>query len=237
MFFAADYRRMAREILKGNWTLAVVVGLVSGLLGADIAGGFGGASSGRAASENSGISSNFGQLFPESIYDFLRTFSFYIGTILLVWILVVIIIGGAVTLGYAEFNLELTDRRNPQFSTLFSHIHRLSAGFCMQILRALYVFLWALLLIIPGIVAHLSYAMTPYIMAENPEYGANEAIGISKRLMYGHKWRFFCLQFSFIGWALLCLLTLGIGFLWLHPYSEAANAAFFRDIAGVQDGV
>lgn len=231
VFFAADYRRMARETLRGNWALAVIVGFVAGLLGADISGGFSTGSSSGAASE-SGASDKLGLLFSEHVLRFLIPFFIGLGTIILIWVIIRIIIGGAITLGYARFNLELLDRRNPSFDVLFSQLHRLGAGFCMQFLRTLYTFLWALLFIIPGIVAHYRYVMTPYIMAEYPEYGANEAIGISKQLMYGHKWRFFCLQLSFIGWALLCVLTLGIGFLWLLPYKEAANAAFYRDISG-----
>ncbi|HHU72379.1 MAG TPA: DUF975 family protein, partial [Clostridiales bacterium] len=57
------------------------------------------------------------------------------------------------------------------------------------------------------------------------------AIGYSKEMMVGNKWRLFCMQISFIGWFFLCLLTLGIGLLWLNPYIEAANAAFYRDVS------
>lgn len=72
--------------------------------------------------------------------------------------------------------------------------------------------------------------MTSYILAENPEMSAGEAIDRSEELMKGNKWRLFCLQFSFIGWSILCAFTLGIGTLWLTPYMEAASAAFYRDI-------
>ena len=91
-------------------------------------------------------------------------------------------------------------------------------------------FLWMLLFIIPGIVAAYRYAMTSFILAENPELTAGEAINCSKELMDGNKWRLFCLNFSFIGWIILCGFTLGIGYLWLTPYEQAANAAFYRDI-------
>ena len=101
-----------------------------------------------------------------------------------------------------------------------------------MLLQAVYIFLWTLLLIIPGIMASYSYAMTGYILAEHPELTAGEAIAQSKAMMAGNRWRLFCLQFSFIGWDILCALTLGIGNLALRPYEMAAIAAFYREISG-----
>ena len=103
-----------------------------------------------------------------------------------------------------------------------------------QLLQTLYVVLWSLLFIIPGIIASYSYAMTSFILAENPEMDANEAIGRSKEMMYGNRWRLFCLHFSFIGWDILATLTLGIGNLWLVPYKQAASAAFYREVSGTE---
>ena len=97
-------------------------------------------------------------------------------------------------------------------------------------LQALYVLLWTLLLVIPGIIAALRYSMTNYILAENPEMKAGEAIDASKELMDGNKWRLFCLGFSFIGWEILAACVPVIGVLVLLPYTSAANAAFYRDI-------
>ena len=99
-----------------------------------------------------------------------------------------------------------------------------------NLLVTLYTVLWMLLFIIPGIVAAFRYSMTFYILAENPELSASEAINRSKELMDGNKWRFFCLGASFIGWIILTLFTLGIGNLFLNPYMQAAHAAFYRDI-------
>ena len=89
---------------------------------------------------------------------------------------------------------------------------------------------WTLLLIIPGIIKSYSYALTPYILVEHPEMSANEAIEESMRLMDGHKFDLFYLQLSFIGWAILSILSLGLGFFWLIPYQMTAQAAFYRDI-------
>ena len=83
---------------------------------------------------------------------------------------------------------------------------------------------------IPGIVKQFSYAMTPFIMAENPDMTANEAITASRELMDGHKGELFILDLTFIGWDLLALLTLNFGHIFLNPYRNAAHAAFYKDL-------
>ena len=94
----------------------------------------------------------------------------------------------------------------------------------------LFTFLWTLLFIIPGIIKAFSYAMSPYILEENPELSANEAIDRSRAMMKGHKFDLFWLYLSFIGWGFLCIFTLGIGLLWLMPYMQTAEAAFYEDV-------
>jgi len=140
------------------------------------------------------------------------------------------IIGGVVEMGYCSFLLKQHDGRDPQFNDLFSLFDHFGTGFAQRFLRGLYEFLWGLLLIIPGIVASYSYAMTPYILAENPNMGARDAISRSKAMMDGHKGELFMLHLSFIGWDILAALTLNIGFLWLNPYRKAAEAAFYRKL-------
>ena len=98
------------------------------------------------------------------------------------------------------------------------------------LLYYVYVFLWSLLLLIPGCIKAYSYAMTPYILKDNPEMKNNAAIEESMRIMDGHKLELFLLDLSFIGWALLSLLTCGIGFLWLTPYMNMARVNFYEDL-------
>ena len=94
----------------------------------------------------------------------------------------------------------------------------------------------ALLFIIPGIVAAVwltySFRMTFYILADHPEYGPWQAVRTSYDMMRGHKFRLFCLDFSFIGWSLLCGLTCGIGNLFLTPYVSSAESIFYLELAG-----
>ena len=153
----------------------------------------------------------------------------------LIMAVVYFVLGGVVGVGYARFNLDLVDRqKEPEIGTLFGYFTYWKTTAAAKFLQGLYVFLWSLLFVIPGIVAGYSYAMTGYILAEHPELTASEAIEQSKQMMSGNRFRLFCLQFSFIGWDLLCALTLGIGNLWLRPYKQAAEAAFYREVSGTE---
>lgn len=106
---------------------------------------------------------------------------------------------------------------------------RYTRVFCALFLVNLFTFLWTLLLIIPGIMKAFSYALTPYILLDEPELTARQAITRSCEIMEGRRWKLFCLYLSFIGWGILSLLTFGIGFLWLAPYMNASIAAFYED--------
>jgi uncharacterized membrane protein len=99
-----------------------------------------------------------------------------------------------------------------------------------NLLVGILVFLWSLLLIIPGIIASFRYAMVFYILSDNPGLDSMEAIRRSKQMMTGNKWKLFCMEWRFFWWALLSLLTFGIGFLWLVPYMMTSMAAFYEDL-------
>lgn len=99
-----------------------------------------------------------------------------------------------------------------------------------MLLMSIFVTLWSLLLVIPGIIKSFSYAMTPYILKDYPELSANQAINLSRKMMKGHKFDLFWLYLSFIGWMVLSLFTLGIGYFWLIPYMYTAQAAFYQDV-------
>ncbi len=98
------------------------------------------------------------------------------------------------------------------------------------LLMNIFIFLWSLLLLIPGIIKAFSYAMTPFILKDYPELSANQAIDLSRKMMKGHKFDLFWLNLSFIGWFFLCLVTMGIGFVWFLPYVQTANSAFYQNV-------
>ena len=98
------------------------------------------------------------------------------------------------------------------------------------ILHTVFILLWSMLLIVPGIVKSCSYAMTFFIKNDRPELSATEAITESRRMMDGFKMKYFMLQLSFIGWYIVGILCLGIGTFWVSAYVEAANAHFYEEV-------
>ena len=141
---AKDFRKIARDSLGGRWGMAVGAGFVASLLGASTAITAGGGL--NYSSTNSDVSTadyEAAQAQAQKIVDFLNSDQFVqnilpwllgMGVVLLIWLLVNLIVGGAVTLGYAQFNLNLVDDRDPHFSDIFSHIHRLWEGFLHAVL-------------------------------------------------------------------------------------------------------
>ena len=140
---------------------------------------------------------------------------------------------GLLTVGLAAFFLEALRSEKASFESFFKGFTEyLGTKFLSMILVSIYTALWAILLYIPAIVKSYAYAMTPYILLDKPELSANEAITDSRMMMRGHKWELFLLDLSFIGWILLSLLTLGILFIYVIPYMQAARAEFYRNLKG-----
>ena len=239
MKYAADFRSIARNALKGKWGIAVVAGLIASLLGAIGSNGpelnvelnEGNFNASLQILGQDVVSTNGGVEF----WPVFAGIATYIAIFAVITGIALFILGSIVEVGYMKFNLDLVDRqKEAEISTMFGYFQYWKTTACARLLQSVYVLLWSLLFIIPGIVAGYSYAMTGYILAEHPELTASEAIEQSKQMMYGHRWRLFCLQFSFIGWDLLCAMTLGIGNLWLRPYKQAAEAAFYREVSGTE---
>lgn len=104
-----------------------------------------------------------------------------------------------------------------------------------SILVGIFTILWSLLLIIPGIIKGISYSQVFFLLRDNPQLSALEAITESKIRMKGYKWKYFLLNLSFIGWAFIAIFTFGIGFLWLTPYISTANATFYNELIAPQN--
>ena len=216
----SDIRRVARENLSGNWGLSIGACLLAAIMGGMLIG------SSFLPQLNIHMENQDIESWEQFFRVTLGSTTLSVNTINLVHF----ILGGVIQLGYAQFLLKQYNRANFEVKDLFSQFERFGQAFLQRFLRILYTSLWSLLFIIPGIVKSYAYAMTPFIMAENPEMTASEAITASKEMMDGHKGELFTLDLTFIGWELLCLLTLNIGHLWLNPYKNAAYAVFYKDL-------
>ncbi len=141
-----------------------------------------------------------------------------------------LVVSGPFALGLAKVALAFSRGDEPKVELLFSGFENFVNAFLAYLLTTIFTVLWMLLLIVPGIIAAMSYSMTFFIIAEDPNISASDAIKQSQKMMDGYKMKYFRLCLRFMGWALLCILTLGIGFLWLIPYMQVTSAKFYEDI-------
>jgi uncharacterized membrane protein len=136
------------------------------------------------------------------------------------------VLSGPFLLGLVTYFINLKRENNPKIENIFSGFNNFGSALIMVI----FILLWTLLLIVPGVIACLRYSMAFYILSDNPDIGAMNALNKSKELMLHNKKKLFYLWISFIGWGLCCILTLGIGFLWFIPYMSLSMVNFYEDI-------
>ena len=189
MKISAEYRKEARDNLKGNWGTAILVCLIVALV-------------------TDGLS-------------MVPVVGWFLSTLF----------AGQFIVGELIYFIKLNRKQDAGVGSIFQDFGKnWIDNFLTYLLQQAYTILWMFLFIVPGLVKMYSYSMTMYLKSQNPQMGHNEAITLSRKLMDGNKYRLFCLHFSFIGWALLSVLTFGIGFIWLLPYMQSSIVAFYEDI-------
>lgn len=154
------------------------------------------------------------------------------GNMPFVGFLISLVITGPMALGVSIFALNISRNTNPKLENLFDGFKNFGPAFIANFLVGLYCFLWALLLIIPGIIKGYSYAMVNYILADEPGIEPSAALRKSQAMMDGNKLKLFYMHCFFFLLSLACILTLGIGFLWLVPYTHVVTAKFYDDVKG-----
>lgn len=202
-----DYKNAALAALKGNWAPAIVATIIYFAVTIIVS------------------------LLTE-IYDPETSSGAVAGLTLLGWLLLSIFGSMPLGVGYCNsLNLLLLEDNNQVTGNMlkigYGNILRNVGG---MLLVGVFTFLWTLLLIIPGIIKSLAYSMTPFILKDYPELSANQAINLSMKMMEGRKFDLFYLYLSFIGWGILALFTLGIGYLWLMPYMYTSMASFYQNV-------
>lgn len=202
----SDYRARAREALKGKYGYAILVTLIAGLV----------------VGLPSLLSTFVQELSDKSTAGSSLAFVISIAGVLFVTY--------PFTVGLTRFFVKSISEKRDVNDLVFSYKSGLSRVVITMLLETIYVFLWSLLFIIPGIVKSYSYFMVEYLLAENPTLETSRIFEISKQAMDGYKMRAFLLGLSFIGYIILSVITFGIGFIFLSPYMDMTMAVFYEDV-------
>ncbi len=141
-----------------------------------------------------------------------------------------VLLSALFTFGIISFSLKISRNEEVTYKELFSKTNLWLFFILVTLLVGIFVSLWSILLIIPGIIAAYAYRMVYFIKLDNPDIGVLEAISKSKEIMRGHKLDLFILQLSFIGWIILGAFTFGILYLWLVPYMTITECNFYNSI-------
>lgn len=218
----AELKYEVKNLLRGNWGKAILLYLIPMIILYG-SGSYGGS---RTQYNESGID-----------ISHVVTMAFSTGIISFILSLIFLLITLSATfrgfdwledpeLDFSPIKSNFTYFRSPDWWKLI----------VMYVIVNIFTFLWTLLLIIPGIVKGIAYSQTYFVYkdlndrGQADNYSLTDYITRSQQLMMGHKWRYFVLQLSFIGWWILGAITFGIGFLWIYPYYKLTMANFYRDL-------
>ena len=230
-FSSSDIKMTARERLKGNWTIAIIISVIVAVL----------SRIGTAIQEGVTISYYFTEVYPVilegRLMEAMEMTSYYAppfwtdGIVMLNTLLIV-----PLTTGVAFVFLNMMRGIKPQVKDAFSKYSIFGKCILTDIYTSVIIALWTLLLIVPGIIAAYGYALVPYIICDDENLSVTETAILSKEMMNGHKMELFVLHLSFIGWSLLSIFTFGIlEIVYVTPYRNAAIAEFYQRVKAEYD--
>lgn len=226
-----------RQLLKQNGKIAfkrnywscVAASFIIGLL----AGGSGGSNSANDSSDSGNLNI--------SLHDVPDFVWIIIGIAAILAILLAILVSSVVEVGGKRYYLENREHKTPVSQVFWGFREgRYGNNVWIIFMRNVYIALWSMLFLVPGIIKSYSYKLIPYILAENPDISKNRAFEISKQAMNGRKWDAFVLDLSFLGWEILSIFTFGIlNIFYVKPYVDATQAEFYSAIKAeaIQKGI
>jgi len=197
-----EIRQQAMSLLTGRWKVPVQVALVYFII--------------------MGLMEGPPSIFPEETA--IRALADFVSG------MASLLITGPLAFGMAYFYMNVVRQGDYSLNDMFRGFSFFKKNFILNIIIIVRVILWMVLLIVPGILAALRYSQAFYVLCDNPDLSPTEALAESSRLMEGHKGQYVMLGISFIGWALLGVITLGIGFLWITPYMGTSFALFYQEL-------
>jgi uncharacterized membrane protein len=226
MWTRQELKEKGKAAFKANYWRNVLVAFLLGLLttGTVISGRFGGSDS-----DSPDVQLAFSSLTPTQIGIIAG------GTVLIIIISVIldILVFNPLQIGCYAFFKDNVKTHNTEVNMIKVGFTDYGHKFCTMLLYSVFLALWTMLFIIPGIIKSYSYRMVPFIVQDYPDLTAKEVINKSREMMDGQKMETFKLDLSFIGWFLLALITLGLaGIFWTNPYFYNTNAALYRRLNG-----
>ncbi|MCK5811950.1 MAG: DUF975 family protein [Clostridiales bacterium] len=220
MFIRSDLKNRAKVILKTSYWYALLVSFILSLFGS---------------------SSGWGSGFSNSTKDQLGNIDLRILGIIAGLVTIASLFALAIRI-FIGYPLEVSGRKffveNARGVTDLNYLgysfrdNKYLSIVKVMFFKNLFVFLWTLLFIIPGIIKSYAYMMVPYLLADNPNLGYKEALRLSDEMTKGYKLDIFILDLSFIGWYLLGLITCGVGVLFVKPYHDATHAELYIELLG-----
>lgn len=221
MWTRAELKDRAKVALSQNYWKLVIVGLIASVIG---------------SGHNSSVEFNFTE---ESSTDILSMMGAFLPAILgmafvgiIIGVLISVFIVNPLEVGTKRFFLRSLTEDTEIRDLLWAFDHGYKNIVKIMFIRNLKIFLWSLLLIIPGIVKGYEYRMIPYLLAENPELTEEEVFRLTKRMMDEQKLEAFVLDLSFLGWDILSGITLGIvGIFYVQPYVNLTDAALYDTLS------
>ena len=212
-------KERAKRFLQGNWVNVIISIIIVGVLAEVL----------EYIAATINILSNFMGLFGP-IGPIIKMVGIVLGIIM-------VVVGPILELGLRYIYLRISRGFTVTLSDGFSKINMFAKVFLLDLLITTFIWLWSLLLLIPGIIARYRYSMALNILLDNPDISVWDAIKKSKELTDGRKWELFVLDCSFLGWAFLCTFTFGIGFFFLEPYKGVTWAIFYNNLIGYESGL
>lgn len=229
MWTRAQLKQNAKDVLRNNYWMAFLVSLVAGIL-------YG---SGGGASGSGGVHVNVSNgtihhttIEPETATVLMLAVFVVAALAFLLGLAYSFFVSGPIQVGKNRYYLESREVKSSFGKLFYAFSHNYLSGAAAMFVTNLFIGLWSLLFIVPGIIKGLAWSQVPYLLAENPGMSGARARELSARMTDGHKWNIFVLQLSFLGWLLLGSLACGVGALFVSPYVEATFAELYTTLRG-----
>lgn len=215
-----------RQAFKANYWPSVIVSFVLTLFMG------GGAASSASQTSNSASTLDPSTMSEEEMMLLVGVLFGIVAISTVISLVVKIFLANPIEVGSARFFKKNLEQPGVGIGTIGEGFGGYGRTFVTLLLRDLFILLWTLLLVIPGIMKAYSYRLVPYIVKDEPNLPAGEVLKRSAQLMQGNRWKSFVLDLSFIGWYFFGAITFGLGLIfWTAPYVQSTNAALYLELA------